>query len=101
MNFLILPKKIIKNIKEYLPLIIAMLSVVAIGATSIVGYSLITGNTLGINIKSNNDSAGNIVNKNNSAKIDRGELPTLVQLATPTDAMQIPDIVEKVSPSVV
>lgn len=95
------PEKNNKKHKRILTAVIAMLSVVAIGATSIVGYSLITGNTLGINIKSDNNSAGNIVNKNNAAKIDRGELPTLIQLATPTDAMQIPDIVEKVSPSVV
>ncbi|MDE6148619.1 MAG: trypsin-like peptidase domain-containing protein [Ruminococcus sp.] len=97
------PEKNNKKHKRLLTAVIAMLSVVAIGATSIVGYSLITGNTLGINIKSDKDSTGNIVNakKETSSKVDRGDLPTLIQLATPTDAMQIPDIVKKVSPSVV
>ncbi len=97
------PEKNNKKQKKILTAVIAMLSVVAIGATSIVGYSLITGNTLGFNIDSNKNSAGSTVNtkKDTSSKVDRGELPTVIQLATPTDAMQIPDIVKKVSPSVV
>lgn len=98
------PEKNNKKHKKILTAVIAVLSVVAIGATSIVGYSLITGNTLGLQLSSNGGTTGNTVNANNkddSSKVDRGELPTLVQLATPTDAMQIPEIVEKVSPSVV
>lgn len=92
-----------KKHNKALTAIIAILSVVAIAATSIVGYSLVTGKTLGININSDDDSAGNSVslNKDDSSKVDRGDLPTLIQLATPTDALQIPEIVKKVSPSVV
>ncbi|MDO5125216.1 MAG: trypsin-like peptidase domain-containing protein [Ruminococcus sp.] len=100
------PEKKKKHSKAFTA-VVAILSVVAIGATSIVGYSLITGDTMGISIgsgKNNSDDNINTVTKNNdnsSSKIDRGELPTLIQLATPSDAMQITEIVKKVSPSVV
>lgn len=100
------PEKKKKHSKAFTA-VVAILSVVAIGATSIVGYSLITGDTMGINIGSGKNYSGDNINtfiKNNdssSSKIDRGELPTLIQLATPSDAMQITDIVKKVSPSVV
>ena len=84
--------------------LIAVLATVAIVATSIVGYSLVTGKTLGLNLNPNYSTGNNeyAANKDDSSsKVDRGEIPTIEQLATPSDAMQIPDIVEKVSPAVV
>ena len=88
--------------KKVLSGIIAVLCVAAIGTTSIVGYNLVTGkNAVG---SSNN---GTVVSKDdsssNSAKstVDRSNLPTIQQLSTPSDALTIPEIVKKVSPSVV
>ncbi len=97
-----------KHTHRVLTGIVAVLSVVAIGTSSIVGYSLVTGNsiTLGKNsgtsetttVKKSSTSASSTSSK---SSVDRSNLPTLVQLATPDDAMKIPDIVDKVSPSVV
>ena len=92
-----------KKGRKILTGIVAILSVVAVGTTSIVGYSLITGNGLG------NDSSGSSLQtaQNNdddtssASSVDRSNLPSIIQLATPSDAMSIPDIVDKVSPSVV
>lgn len=64
---------------------------------------MITGNGLG------NDSSGSSLQtaQNNdddtssASSVDRSNLPSIIQLATPSDAMSIPDIVDKVSPSVV
>lgn len=86
--------------------IIAVLSVFAIGTTSIVGYSLITGTGLGkdssdtsLQTSQNNKSSAD--STSSSSSVDRSNLPSIIQLATPSDAMTIPDIVDKVSPSVV
>ena len=88
--------------KKVLSGIIAVLCVAAIGTTSIVGYNLVTGkNAVGSSNK------GTVVSKDdsssNSAKstVDRSNLPTIQQLSTPSDALTIPEIVKKVSPSVV
>jgi serine protease Do len=95
--------------KKALTAIIAVLSIVALGTTSLVCYTLITGNNPVSpqtaasakadenESKAEDDSAGG----DDSSKIDRKNLPTIAQLATPSDAMAIPDIVTKVSPSVV
>ena len=90
--------------KKLLTVLVVCLCVVALGATSVVGYSIMTGNTLGnlFNKVENYSAAPNNTEKNDSTnKVKRENLPTLIQLATPDDAMKIPDIVEKVSPSVV
>lgn len=83
--------------------IIGVLSVVAIGATSIVGYSLVTG--IGTESDSSSLSSQSQSSKaqNTSGKptVNRENLPSIIQLATTSDAMTIPDIVDKVSPSVV
>ena len=91
--------------KKVLTGIIAILSIIAIGTTSIVGYTLITGKnpvsteaSTSAKMDSKSDSAEQ---DDSSSKVDRSNLPTLEQLATPADAMKIPDIVTKVSPSVV
>lgn len=84
--------------------VIAVLSVFAIAATSIVGYTLVTGNRIGVSSSDSQSSDNQTVKSkadSSSSSVDRENLPTLVQLATPSDAMKIPDIVEKVSPSVV
>ncbi len=90
--------------KKVVSAVIAILSVVAIAATSIVGYSLLSGKNIGIfedSSSSNTQSLNKNTDSSSQAEVDRDNLPTLLQLSTPTDAMKIPDIVDKVSPSVV
>lgn len=90
--------------KKILTGVIAILSVAAVATTSIVGYTLITGK----NVVGTSNSNGNVTAKTNEdtssdvkSTIDRGNLPTILQAAAPADALSIPEIVEKVSPSVV
>jgi serine protease Do len=97
------PKK--KKSKKVLNAALAILCVCAIGASSIVGYSLLYKDK----ISTGGDSSSSTSLKGASTKdddsstssIDRSNLPTLEQLSTPSDAMSIPDIVKKLSPSVV
>lgn len=95
--------------KKALTAIVAVLSVIAIGTTSIVGYTLITGNNpvaSGSSTSSESDTSSKSKKDSSSgddtsSAVDRTNLPTIAQLSTPKDAMSIPDIVTKVSPSVV
>jgi serine protease Do len=92
--------------KKVLTGIVAILSVIAIGTTSIVGYTLITGsNPVSTNASASksdkSDSSEDSKDSDSSEAVDRSNLPTIAQLSTPKDAMSIPDIVDKVSPSVV
>ncbi|MBR1764929.1 MAG: trypsin-like peptidase domain-containing protein [Ruminococcus sp.] len=80
--------------------IVGILSVVAIGATSIVGYDLIKGDSIGVTKTADSETNDKEVKKSSAAPANT-DLPTIVQLASPEDAMSIPDIVTKVSPSVV
>lgn len=86
--------------KKALIAVIAVLCVGAISITTIVGFSLATGKPF-IGIDNNSSTVNGAGSDNSKSTIDRDNLPTLEQLATPDDAMKIPDIVEKVSPSVV
>lgn len=88
--------------KAVLNALLALTTVVAIGTTSLVGYTLLSGKYA---ITKNDDSsqavfadAESSVAKTESVRTD---IPTLTQLSTPSDALTIPQIVEKVSPSVV
>lgn len=90
--------------KKLLTALVVSLCVVALGATSVVGFSILSGNTIDSVFKSDESSTTQSSSGKTQAtttKTKRENLPTLIQLATPEDAMQIPDIVEKVSPSVV
>lgn len=90
--------------RKLLIALVVCICVVAVGATSVVGYSILTGNTLGnLFNRGEGSSIRPDVSDNNTTtnKVKRENLPTLIQLATPDDAMKIPEIVEKVSPSVV
>lgn len=96
--------------KKVLAGIVGVLTVAAIGATSIVGYNLIRGDS---SVRSESSSAAeetaaktaaaaNEENKSDvSSQAAEKDMPSITQLASPADAMSIPDIVEKVSPSVV
>lgn len=94
------PKDKRKKGNKVLTALIAVLSVIAVGTVSIAGYTLLTGNKIDT---SGRDSSSYISksDENKNTKIDRTNLPTVEQLSTPSDALTIPDIVKKVSPSVV
>lgn len=84
----------------------AMVGVAAIAVTSIVGYRIVVGkdNITPADRRNNNISDTAVENKGidpQTASFSRSDLPTLEQLAAPDDAMKIPDIISKMSPSVV
>ena len=100
--------------KKVLAGIVGVLSVAAIGATSIVGYNLIRGDG-SVSTSDTKDSStaasvkasASAENSTSSAAEDAQsetvskDMPSIVQLASPSDALSIPDIVEKNTPSVV
>ena len=69
----------------------------AVSFLSIAGYIAVTGNNPGTQIEAADDSEAN----GNNSVDDPKDLPTLMQMAARDDALSIPEIVEKVSPSVV
>lgn len=105
------PKKKGKVLKRLAAVAIGLVCVVAIGATSIFGYTLITGKnafsddddssrpaaTEPENVKVDDSEAGDL----SSQPIPDREVPTLQQLAALEDALSVPEIVKKASPSVV
>lgn len=97
------PKKKSTAGKKILTGIIALLSVGAIATTSIVGYTLITGDRVISSTDSQSESSkkSEAVSAKAKSSVDRTNLPTIQQLSTPSDALTIPEIVDKVSPSVV
>lgn len=87
--------------KKILTGVVAVLCVAAIGTTSIVGYNLVTGKNF-VGTSNSNSAVVKEQSKDKTAdSIDRSNLPTIEQLSTPSDALSIPEIVKKVSPSVV
>ena len=98
--------------KRVLAGIVGVLTVAAIGATSIVGYNLIKGD--GSVSTSDSSESGSAASVKASASADTSssaadkqaetvskDMPSVVQLASPSDALSIPEIVEKNTPSVV
>ena len=84
-----------------------MRAAIAVSVSSIAGYIAVTdkiqslkeysdknSENISVNSQTDNDDGNNSVQTN-------AEVPTLVQLAAADDAMYLPDIVDKVSPSVV
>lgn len=103
-------KKKSKALKRIAAVAIGIVCVVAIGATSIFGYTLITGKNAFSKGDDDSSSASDTVaavgdNTDEEAtdsepEITR-EIPTLEQLAALENALPLPEIVNKVSPSVV
>ena len=92
--------------KKILTAILAVLGVAAIAVTSIIGYRLVTGkeSPMPADRQSNLENAKQISISDNASEettIDRSKLPTLEQLAAPEDALKVPEIINKMSPSVV
>ncbi|MGN1133376.1 MAG: S1C family serine protease, partial [Oscillospiraceae bacterium] len=91
------PKK--KKHKGLVTAVVVVLCAAVVGVTGVVGVSVFSkkdGNESGTSPSNTTASA----NKDDSSS-ERTNLPTIEQLSTPDDAMKIPDIVKKVSPSVV
>lgn len=108
-EFVYQPERKPRKARKVLNAIVALLAVAAIGVTSIVGYTLVTGDKIdtktsdaAVQTEENisKDGQSKKTDSKENAKSDR-EVPSIVQLASPDDAMKIPDIVDKVSPSVV
>lgn len=88
---------------------VALAAVISVG--SIFGYKLITGGSLSDNLVENSSSAADDTsavdadapaeNASKEEERPRREVPSLEQLAALEDALPVPEIVEKVSPSVV
>ncbi|MBR6872798.1 MAG: trypsin-like peptidase domain-containing protein [Ruminococcus sp.] len=103
------PKKKKNGGRKVLAGIVGVLTVAAIGATSIVGYNLIRGEgSVGTSDNSSTDksvktSASASTSNDTDSKSDTVErdMPSITQLASPADAMSIPEIVEKNTASVV
>ena len=92
--------------KKILTAFLAVLGVAAIAVTSIVGYTLVTGKNSPepADRQERNNTGLMAVNGDNSAAertVNRKDLPTLEQMAAPPDALTIPEVIEKMSPSVV
>ena len=95
--------------KKVLAGIVGVLTVAAIGATSIVGYNLIKGDS---SVKADSSStaersvktaaaASDSKSVDSQTEVTSNDMPSIVQLASPADAMSIPEIVEKNTASVV
>ena len=93
--------------KTALKALVAVAATIAVSVSSIAGYIAVTdkiqslkeysdknSENISVNSQTDNDDGNNSVQTN-------AEVPTLVQLAAADDAMYLPDIVDKVSPSVV
>jgi serine protease Do len=96
------PKK--KKSKKILNAALAILCVCAIGTSSFVGYSLLNDKVSTSNSSSSSESTAAVKQASSDSSVstsERTDFPTIEQLAAPEDAMKIPDIVKKLSPSVV
>ena len=96
-----------KKKKTALTAVISVLCAAAIVATGILGYNLITTGNMN-SFTTTSDAKHTNTNKNNQQttesgtdKTERKDLPSIYQLSAPADALTIPQIVEKVSDSVV
>lgn len=102
-------KKKGKVLKRIAAVTIGLICVVAIGATSIFGYTLITGKNAfsGDDDESSKASDTAVITEGETDKeldsqpVPDREIPTLEQLAALENALPLPEIVKKVSPSVV
>lgn len=92
--------------KKILTAFAATLGVAAIAVTSIVGYRIVTDRD-GVSPAKRNDSFRKEVadtetsDPSAASPVNRSNLPSLEQLAAPENAMKIPDIISKMTPSVV
>lgn len=92
-----------KKSKKLLTSLVAIICVLAIGITSVVGYSMVSGKGISISVSDadNKNETKSSGKTEEASKRDTENLPSLTQLATPSDALSIPEIVKKVSGSVV
>ncbi len=91
------PKK--KKHKGLVTTLVVCLCAAVVGVTAVVGVSIFQKNDENESGKTTPSNATASASTDSSS--ERTDLPTIEQLSTPDDAMKIPDIVKKVSPSVV
>lgn len=92
--------------KKILTALLAVLGVAAIAVTSIVGYIQVAGGAdlFSTGEKDGAEDPASSVSDSGlvvPSTVDRSDLPTLEQLAAPEDALPVPEIISKMSPSVV
>ena len=85
---------------------LAVFSITAIAVTSIIGYRLVVGKDDLMPADRQDNSVVTVPDAETGTQtaeraVVRGDLPTLQQLAAPADALTVPEIIEKMSPSVV
>lgn len=93
-----------KAAKRILTAVLAVMFIGAVSVTSIIGYNMMTGkNSPGADNGDKADNPANVSAADDSAQTPAASkpLPTLEQLAAPEDALKIPEIIDKMSPSVV
>lgn len=102
------PQKKNKKKHKALNAVLAVVFVLVLAGSSIVGYSLLTDKRPLLGLKRTDSSSQTPNGASDRAdddssfpERDMSDLPTIEELAAPADAMSIPDIVKKMSPSVV
>lgn len=96
------PRK--KAAKRILTAVLAVMFIGAVSVTSIIGYNMMTGkNSPGADNDDKAENTANVSAADDSAQTPASNKPllTLEQLAAPEDALTIPEIIDKMSPSVV
>lgn len=90
--------------KRILTAVLAIIFVGAVSVTSIIGYNMITGKSFADspNDNSKQQQAAQPAGEEAASKPPHEKpIPTLEQLAAPEDALSIPEVISKMSPSVV
>ena len=92
--------------RKILTSVLAVFSITAIAVTSIIGYRLVVGKDDLMPADRQDNSVVTVPDAETGTQtaeraVVRGDLPTLQQLAAPADALTVPEIIEKMSPSVV
>ena len=98
------PKKQKSKGRRAVNVILGICFITALGISSVVGYTLVTGRAIELNDSSSassNKAVASTSSEDGASSRNTDNLPTIEQLSTPDDAMSIPDIVTKLSPSVV
>lgn len=93
---------------KFIIVLVIMMTIIAVGTMGVVAVSLSNNKDISDNSNNNNSISSptlsadtNVSDQTQTTVNNRTNIPTLTQLSTPDDALSIPEIVQKVSPSVV
>lgn len=94
-----------KTGRVVIALLVTFAVIIALGTVSLVALTISSGNSRVSSTQSGGSPSGlagsNVSEGDDENEVVRTDIPTITQLSTPSDALSIPEIVEKVSPSVV